>query len=191
MSTKLCYIIYRMGRISMQKISQEKKLILMARVNPTKKLNTTRWNEKEFNPGAIKSKPLGRYSVARLLYINRVKILNCSLKTFSQLCTEDYRRELYINGANITEINEIQDISSATVMRIEEIAGSEGVKAYTLRIISYRLVNPNTKKFFTPLELQALNQGEDEIDLEYIETQEYIKLGVELNQRRNQELYYP
>lgn len=175
----------------MANIPEEKKLILMARSNPTKRLHSVRWNEKEFPLEAIKSKPLGRYSLARVLYLNRTRILNCSLKTFSQLCTEDYRRELYINGADISEINEIQDISSATVMRIEEIAGAEGVKPYTLRIISSRLVNPNTGRFYTPLELQALNQGEDEIDLDYIESTAYVELGVELNKQRNLELYYP
>lgn len=146
--------------------------------------------EKDFKGDKSVDATPGRVALAKILYLTRTEVFQLSLRKFGELVSEDRRRELLLAGSTVAHVDQIADLSPYTLMRIEDVIGSKGADNYSLSLVAGRLVNPLTKDFFTPLDLQALTQDYLEIPMKKIEAPGFLTLIRNLNHEKDKELGY-
>ncbi len=170
---------------------QPKVLIELCKARKDPRSHQSKKRSKEFRPYHRQGE-VGKMVVAKLLWLTREIVMNCSQEVFAKLLVEDLKRELILAGTSIDEI-EAQNIhlSNVTIKNIEDAAGTDGLKLKTIRYVARRLYNPCSKKAFTPIELQELMQDElVGFNLRPEDMEQFLNEIDAFNEKRDRELYY-
>lgn len=132
----------------------------------------------------------GRVAITTMIYRTRVHALDLSLQKFAALLTEDCIRDLILHGTSVEEAENIKKMVATTIRHIEANIGAHGMYLETMQIIHPRIADPRTGNAFNILDFQGVLQDYIPVDLDFIQSQAYIEMAIEVNKQVDKELFY-